>query len=162
MLAFFSNVKKMKQHNCYGQLVKPPFMLIPKFATLSSSSSSKTFFSIGFDDMDSLYASPEDFKNMKHRNRTRGLHLLEYFVNRCHEIGVACEAWMKKGDPKEVICHEVKRVQPDLLVVGSRGLGPFQRVFVGTVSEFCQKHAECPVISIKRRADETPQDPVDD
>jgi hypothetical protein len=36
------------------------------------------------------------------------------------------------------------------------------RVFVGTVSEFCQKHAECPVISIKRRADETPQDPVDD
>ncbi|KAG6741666.1 hypothetical protein POTOM_054943 [Populus tomentosa] len=128
----------------------------------------------GFDDMDSLYASPEDFKNMKHRNRTRGLHLLEYFVNRCHEIGVACEAWIKKGDPKEVICHEVKRVQPDLLVVGSRGLGPFQsyleisradlscRVFVGTVSEFCQKHAECPVISIKRRADETPQDPVDD
>lgn len=33
---------------------------------------------------------------------------------------------------------------------------------MGTVSEFCQKHAECPVISIKRRADETPQDPVDD
>jgi len=80
----------MKQHNCYGQLVKPPFMLIPKFATISSSSSSSsnTFFSIGFDDMDSLYASPEDFKNMKHRDRTRGLHLLEYFVNRCHEIGV--------------------------------------------------------------------------
>lgn len=36
------------------------------------------------------------------------------------------------------------------------------RVFVGTVSEFCAKHAECPVLTIKRRADETPQDPVDD
>lgn len=116
----------------------------------------------GFDDMDSLYASPEDFKNMKRRDKKRGLHLLEYFVKRCHEIGIACEAWIKRGDPKEVICHEVKRVRPDLLVVGSRGLGPFQKVFVGTVSEFCAKHAECPVITIKRSAEESPQDPVDD
>jgi len=112
--------------------------------------------------MDSIYASPEDFKNLMNRDRAKGLHLLEYFVTRCHEIGVSCEAWIKRGDAKEVICHEVKRVQPDLLVVGSRGLGPFQRVFVGTVSEFCVKHAECPVITIKRSADEAPQDPVDD
>ncbi|GLT33236.1 hypothetical protein SLA2020_078400 [Shorea laevis] len=116
----------------------------------------------GFDDMDSIYASPEDFKSLKHKERARGLHLLEYFVNRCHEKGVACEAWIRKGDPKEVICLEVKRVQPDLLLVGSRGLGPFQRVFVGTVSEFCAKHAECPVITIKRSENEAPQDPVDD
>ncbi|XP_031265347.1 universal stress protein A-like protein [Pistacia vera] len=116
----------------------------------------------GFDDMDSIYASPEDFRNMRHRDKVRGIHLLEYFVNKCHEIGIACESWIKKGDPKEVICREVQRIHPDLLVVGSRGLGPFQRVFVGTVSEFCVKHAECPVITIKRRADETPEDPVDD
>lgn len=38
----------------------------------------------------------------------------------------------------------------------------FCRVFVGTVSEFCAKHAECPVITIKRSAAESPQDPVDD
>ncbi|XP_010243048.1 PREDICTED: universal stress protein A-like protein [Nelumbo nucifera] len=116
----------------------------------------------GFDDMDSIYASPEDFQAMKHRDKTRGLHLLEYFVKKCHEIGVPCQAWIKKGDPKEVICHEVRRVGPDMLVVGSRGLGPFQKVFVGTVSEFCAKHAECPVVTIKRKADEAPEDAVDD
>nr|WEY07705.1 universal stress protein A-like protein [Agave sisalana] len=116
----------------------------------------------GFDDMDSIYASPEDFKRAKRRDKVRGLHLLEYFVGRCHEYGIACESWIKKGDPKEVICSEVKRVRPDLLVVGSRGLGHFQRVFVGTVSEFCVKHADCPVVAIKRKAEETPQDPVDD
>ncbi|KAK4750546.1 hypothetical protein SAY87_004028 [Trapa incisa] len=88
----------------------------------------------------------------RNRDKARGLHLLEYFVNRCHAIGISCEAWIKKGDPKEIICHEVKRVQPDFLVVGRRGLGPFQRVFVGTVSEFCSKHAECPVLTIKRPA----------
>ncbi|KAK9691555.1 hypothetical protein RND81_09G204100 [Saponaria officinalis] len=116
----------------------------------------------GFDDMDSIYASPDDFKSMKNREKKRGLHLLEHFVHRCHEIGIDCEAWVRKGDPQEAICHEVKRVRPDLLVVGCRGLGPFQRVFVGTVSEFCVKHAECPVITIKRHAEEMPQDPVDD
>ncbi|ERN06679.1 hypothetical protein AMTRI_Chr01g112430 [Amborella trichopoda] len=116
----------------------------------------------GFDDMDSIYASPEDFRDMKHRDKIRGIHLLEYFVSQCHDLGIACEGWIKKGDPKEVICHEVKNVRPDILVVGCRGLGPFQRVFVGTVSEFCSKHAECPVLVVKRKPDETPQDPVDD
>ncbi|GMH05528.1 hypothetical protein Nepgr_007368 [Nepenthes gracilis] len=116
----------------------------------------------GSNDMDSIYASPDDFTDMRNREKTRGLHLLEFFVHCCHEIGVACEAWIRQGDPKEVICHEVKRVQPDFLVVGSRGLGPFQRVFVGTVSEFCVKHAECPVITIKRPVEETPEDPIDD
>lgn len=44
---------------------------------------------LGFDDMDSIYASPEDFRRVKRRDKIRGLHLLEYFVNRCHEIGVS-------------------------------------------------------------------------
>jgi nucleotide-binding universal stress UspA family protein len=116
----------------------------------------------GFDDVDSIYASPEDFRDMRQSNKAKGLHLLEFFVNKCHEIGVGCEAWIKTGDPKDVICQEVKRVRPDFLVVGSRGLGRFQKVFVGTVSAFCVKHAECPVMTIKRNADETPSDPADD
>ncbi|KAK4477383.1 hypothetical protein RD792_016604 [Penstemon davidsonii] len=132
-------------------LVQYPWMILLLYMTIR-----------GFDDMDSIYASPEDFKKIKDREKARGHHLLEYFVNKCHEIGVSCEAWVKRGDPKEIICHEVKRTQPDFLVVGSRGLGPFQRVFVGTVSEFCTKHAECPVIAIKRSAAQTPRDPVDD
>ncbi|KAG6410217.1 hypothetical protein SASPL_128270 [Salvia splendens] len=30
------------------------------------------------------------------------------------------------------------------------------------VSEFCVKHADCPVMEMKRNASQTPQDPVDD
>ncbi|XP_042502433.1 universal stress protein A-like protein isoform X2 [Macadamia integrifolia] len=52
------------------------------------------------------------------------------------------------GDPKEQICYEVKRVRPDLLVLGEVvGLALFKG---------------CPVVTIKRKADETPLDPVDD
>ncbi|OAY65303.1 Universal stress protein A-like protein [Ananas comosus] len=79
--------------------------------------------------MESIYVSPDDFKTINHRDKIRGLHLLEYFVNRCHQIGVSCEAWIKRGDPKEVICSEVKMVHPDMLVLGCRGLGPFQRAW---------------------------------
>jgi hypothetical protein len=43
---------------------------------------------LGFDDMDSIYASPDDFKSMKERDKIRGLHLLEFFVNHCHQLGV--------------------------------------------------------------------------
>lgn len=116
----------------------------------------------GFDDMDSIYASPDDFKNLKNREKIRGLHLLESFIRRCHEIGVPCEGWIRKGDPKEQICHEVKKIHPDILIIGSRGLGPVQRIFVGTVSEYISKHADCPVLVIKRKVEDTPEDPVDD
>ncbi|XP_057869744.1 universal stress protein A-like protein isoform X1 [Cryptomeria japonica] len=116
----------------------------------------------GFDDMDSIYASPDDFKDVNDRDRIRGIHLLEYFVKHCNEIGVPCEARVKKGDAKEVICREVQNLHPDILVVGSRGLGPVQRIFVGTVSDYCAKHAECPVIVVKRKVEDTPEDPVDD
>eukprot|EP00252_Welwitschia_mirabilis_P027227 TRINITY_DN928_c0_g1_i4.p1 TRINITY_DN928_c0_g1~~TRINITY_DN928_c0_g1_i4.p1 ORF type:complete len:113 (+),score=29.21 TRINITY_DN928_c0_g1_i4:164-502(+) len=112
--------------------------------------------------MDSIYASPEDFKDLKQQDKIKGMRLLEYFIKRSDECGVPCDGWLKKGNPKEVICAEVKRLKPDMLIVGSRGLGPVQRIFVGTVSEYVFKHAECPVIIIKRKREDTPEDPVDD
>jgi nucleotide-binding universal stress UspA family protein len=42
----------------------------------------------------------------------------------------------------------------DLLVVGSRGLGAFRGLLVGSVSQHCARHASCPVL-ITRKADET-------
>lgn len=38
--------------------------------------------------MDSIFASPDDFRDMKNRDKIRGIHLLEYFVKRCNELGV--------------------------------------------------------------------------
>lgn len=61
---------------------------ISSWIPLSYLSTLFAFLPIAFDDMDSIYASPDDFKSMKRREKARGLHLLEYFVNRCHDIGV--------------------------------------------------------------------------
>ncbi|RWW50177.1 hypothetical protein BHE74_00043588 [Ensete ventricosum] len=42
----------------------------------------------GFDDMDSIYASPDDFQSMNQKEKIRGIHLLQYFVEHSHQLGV--------------------------------------------------------------------------
>ncbi len=37
----------------------------------------------------------------------------------------------------------------DLLVVGSRGLGGFKGLLLGSVSQQCVQHAECPVVIVR-------------
>ena len=37
----------------------------------------------------------------------------------------------------------------DLLVVGSRGLGGFQGLLIGSVSQYCSRHATCSVVVVR-------------
>ncbi|CAN0898879.1 Universal stress protein A-like protein [Linum grandiflorum] len=92
--------------------------------------------------------------------------LLTQFARRCYLIEtkskIACDVLVGKGDPKQVICREANRLQPDLLVVGSRGLDVNQRMLVPSVSHYVLTNAQCPVAVIKRRAELAPVNPFDD
>ena len=42
-----------------------------------------------------------------------------------------------------------KKYNADLIVMGSRGLGPLKGLFMGSVSSYVTSHSTCPVLIIK-------------
>jgi nucleotide-binding universal stress UspA family protein len=63
------------------------------------------------------------------------------------ERGVDAETVEAQGDPGHVILDNAK--DADLIVVGSRGLNPFQRLLLGSVSSKVVHRADCDVLVVR-------------
>jgi len=64
-------------------------------------------------------------------------------------------AMLLRGNPAQQLADEAS-VAVDLLVVGSRGYGPLQRVLLGSVSTSLMHDAPCPVMVVPRTAEFDP------
>lgn len=62
------------------------------------------------------------------------------------DAGVTLTRVVREGQAADVLCEEAAGA--DLLVVGSRGLGGFRGLLLGSVSQQCANHAPCPVVII--------------
>jgi nucleotide-binding universal stress UspA family protein len=51
-----------------------------------------------------------------------------------------------EGTPSQVLVEQSERA--DMLVVGSRGLGGFRGLMLGSVGQQCAHHASCPVVIV--------------
>ncbi len=60
---------------------------------------------------------------------------------------VQIETIAAEGQPAKVLVEVAKGA--DLLVVGSRGLGGFRELLLGSVSQQCAQHAACPVVIVR-------------
>ena len=60
-----------------------------------------------------------------------------------------------RGSPGQQLADEAS-VAVDLMVVGSRGYGPLQRVLLGSVSTSLMHSAPCPVMVVPRTAEFDP------
>jgi nucleotide-binding universal stress UspA family protein len=56
-----------------------------------------------------------------------------------------------QGPPRQVIVDEAERWNADLIVMGSRGLGAWNRLLLGSVSSAVVHHAKCSVEIVRRR-----------
>ncbi len=59
---------------------------------------------------------------------------------------------IESSRPAETLVEHSK--DADLLVVGSRGRGGFKSLMLGSVSQQCAQHAECPVVIIRSTSEQ--------
>jgi nucleotide-binding universal stress UspA family protein len=59
------------------------------------------------------------------------------------------------GDPGEEIVAAARRMDADLVVMGSRGLGKLGRALLGSVASYVLRHAPCPTLVVKEPEDAT-------
>lgn len=60
----------------------------------------------------------------------------------------------RTGKPAEQIVREADEAEPDLVVLGSRGLGTVARFLLGSVADRVARHAACPVLIARRVKDQ--------
>jgi nucleotide-binding universal stress UspA family protein len=66
--------------------------------------------------------------------------------------GVSVTRIVREGQAADVLCEAARGA--DLLVVGSRGLGGFGGLLLGSVSQQCAHHTPCPIMIVPQGSTE--------
>jgi nucleotide-binding universal stress UspA family protein len=61
------------------------------------------------------------------------------------EAGVRCRRLLRDGSPMNVLLALAEEEDADLIVVGSRGMGGYPELLLGSTSTQVAQHARCPV-----------------
>jgi nucleotide-binding universal stress UspA family protein len=81
--------------------------------------------------------------------RRQGEEVLAKAAEALKVAGISFLIDVKIGDPAQEICIQSKYENYDLIVMGSRGLGYFKELMLGSVSHKVLQNAECPVLIVK-------------
>jgi universal stress protein A len=63
------------------------------------------------------------------------------------------EPLIEVGDPRDMIVETARRLGVDLIVMGTHGRRGLSRVVMGSVAEDVIRHAPCPVLTVRGKAD---------
>lgn len=103
--------------------------------------------------MEPWAASPEYFGNLEKSVRDAAKGVIESAVVKLQtteDKSLKISSEIIQGSPRQVIVEEAERWNADLVVIGSRGLGIWNRLLLGSVSNSVVHHAHCSVETVRK------------
>ena len=91
------------------------------------------------------YAFTATVDEVRDKARTVVNEAISYVATVAPDVVVRGEATEQPPGPALVRASK----GADLLVVGSRGMGGFEELLVGSVSHYCMRHASCSVVLVR-------------
>ena len=95
-------------------------------------------------------SSAEQAERVFNAPRESAEALVASLVEGLGDVEVEAHA-IESHNPAHTLVEKSKSA--DMLVVSSRGLGGFKSLILGSVSQQCAQHAECPVVIIRSRVE---------
>ena len=96
---------------------------------------------------------PEYFENLEKAVREAAHGVIQSALAKLQAIedkSLKISGEVIQGSPKQVIVEEAERWTADLVVIGSRGLGAWNRLLLGSVSNSVVHHANCSVEIVRK------------
>ncbi|GAQ79264.1 universal stress protein family protein [Klebsormidium nitens] len=97
---------------------------------------------------DLIFINDLQRKMVQEEEERRSRQQLQKLGELASAINVPCEVVVATGDPREVIPKFISEHPVEIVAVGSRGLGPMQRLFLGSVSSHLVHHLSVPVLVV--------------
>ena len=102
--------------------------------------------------------SPYDFEELEKSVRTAAQAVIDGALDKLKTITgdtLKITSEIIQGPPRQVIVDEAEEWGADLIVMGSRGLGAWNRLLLGSVSSAVVHHAKCSVEIVRPQAKES-------
>lgn len=102
--------------------------------------------------MEPWVVSPDYFEEMEKSVRKAAQVVLDGALAKLKGIGktLKISSEIIQGPPRQVIVDEAENWGADLIVMGSRGLGAWNRLLLGSVSNAVVHHAKCAVEIVRQ------------
>jgi nucleotide-binding universal stress UspA family protein len=93
----------------------------------------------------SQHSREEQRKNESQRVQEADSHV-HHALRMLEDAGFRCVGDVRMGHPAEQLLKQAEGEESDMVAVGSRGLGPVQRVVLGSVSDKITRHARAALV----------------
>jgi len=96
--------------------------------------------------------SPDYFETVERSAKEAATMVVQRALGKLKAVGdtLTISSEVIPGPPAQVIVEEAERWGADLIVIGSRGLGAWSRLLLGSVSNSVVHHAKCSVEIVRR------------